>query len=238
MDLSKLIASGYTAMDILESIYKKKPGKLGKIKNLISYGYAPSTILHYLSGDKKNKEEQYMTSEERMFAQDESRRTKFGKLLGGLTGGIAGIAGLIASQGGEEPESEIASKEQMQTEQGVPVGEKFKEYLSQLPEEASTKDQGLGDELIRTKSRQSSVETNFPELAQTTQKFLDKGMSPEQAYDTLKRSKLYSGIVKRYEESEGEPYLENIKRKQTKKRDTLDQNRIFQMIQELKKYRE
>ena len=236
MDLSKLIASGYTAMDILESIYKKKPKQLGKIKNLISYGYAPSTILHYLSGDKKNKEDKYMTSEERMFAEDEARRSKFGKLIAGLAGGLGGLAGLVAGQE-EEPEGSMMTQ-QSQAKQNLPVGEKFQDYMSQLPEEKMPQEQEPVEELMQPRARQSSIETNFPELTQTTKKFLEKGMSPEQAYDTLKKSKLYSRLVKEYEEVEGEPYLESIKRKQPKKRDTLDQNRIFQMIQELKKYRE
>lgn len=99
MDFSKLIAQGYTAVDILQSLFKKQPQNLNKVKKLIAYGYAAPTILRHLSGDKKRSDEDYMTSEERTFSSDESRRNETTKVVGaGLAAGLGGV-GLLARGG-------------------------------------------------------------------------------------------------------------------------------------------
>lgn len=236
MNIHQLISYGYSAMDIMEKLFKKQPKKLKNIKNLISYGYPAADILKHLVGDKKRSSQAYMTEEEKYKDIEQSQRSDVLDMAKGAAGVGAGIAaarylpGLLQGLQQEQPQ------EQMQAEQNVPVGEKFQDYMSQLPEEKLPQEQEPVKELIQPRARQSYIETSFPELTQTTKKFLDKGMSPEQAYDTLKKSKLYSRLVKEYEEVEGEPYLENIKRKQPGKPTMIDRQKLMQAVSELRKY--
>jgi hypothetical protein len=238
MNIHQLISYGYSAMDIMEKLFKKQPKQLKNIKNLISYGYPAADILKQLVGDKKRSAQSYMTEEEKYKDIEQSQRSDVLDITKGAAGIGAGLAaarylpGMLQGLQQEQPEEQM----QAPTEQNVPVGEKFQDYMSQLPEEKMPQEQEPSEELMQPRARKSSIETSFPELAQTTKKFLDKGMSPEQAYDTLKKSKLYSKLVKEYEEVEGEPYLESIKRKQPGKPTMIDRQKLMQAVSELRQY--
>jgi len=243
MNLSQLVAAGYTAMDILETIFGKQPKQLNKIKKLVSYGYAPATILSQLAGGKNAKEEEFMTSEERIFAADEAQRNKFGKLLAAGIGAAAGSGGLL-SLGDDKSQIQMQTPQERMLQPAqpkVPMGEKFSQYAEQLPEELTMA--GV-EELIRPEKKSMIIdfESSFPELHKATEKMIAQRMKPEDIYDKLVKSRLYSPLIKRYEELEGESYLDKMKQRipQEKRTKTKQDPRqdLYSAISELRKLME
>lgn len=97
-NISDLIANGYTAVDILSSLFGKQPKNMAKMRKLMQHGYSASSILQHLLGDTSAPEEKYMTSAERARASQEgiakrnlSALLSVGTLAAGL--GAAGLAG-------------------------------------------------------------------------------------------------------------------------------------------------
>jgi len=96
--ISDLIANGYTAVDILSSLFGKQPKNMAKMRKLMQHGYSASSILQHLLGDTNAPEDKYMTSAERARASQEgiakrnlSALLSVGTLAAGL--GAAGLAG-------------------------------------------------------------------------------------------------------------------------------------------------
>lgn len=218
MDFSKLIAEGYTAIDILHSLFKKEPKQWNKIKKLVGYGYTAPTILRYLAGDKKGSDEQYMTSEERTFESDESRRQKTPKLISGVLGTIGGLgllgkAGQVAGGAQEALESENILKGKKDaasfpTPEGFPSAQSQEqaelfEKFNKLPEQSETRTVkdvvGLGT---------SSLEKAYPQLSKFAEKMFSSGKTANEIYAMLRRSKLYNPLIKKYEEREKKSYLD------------------------------
>lgn len=233
MTIPKLIAAGYTAAEILQTLTKKKPKASSSINKLLAYGYSAGEILKHLTGDKKGKDERYMTSEESVFASHEKERDKFTKLLLSTLGTAAGIGAFAAgndeqtpvSQGIAEAGNEIPSSEpakQLPTPEGFPSprspeqAELFEKF-SRLPESSELiKKSELPSELGLQEEkpnflRTSEIEKLYPQLPNTAEKMLSAGKTPEEVYSALKSSKFMSPVLRKYEEREGRSYLDALK---------------------------
>lgn len=224
MDLTQLIALGYTAEEILQTMYKKSPSKLKNVNKLMAYGYLPATILKGIVGDKKNPDDAYMTDEQRTFQADEQRRGRFGNMLGGAALGLGALAtGLAAPRaaiaaagiGSGEQQSETqesaVSPQQMQATKALSAAKKANQSTGISRQEIIEQAESMAPSINENIEVESRFLKQFPALTQMTERLVKDGKSIDEAYSILNKSKLTSSMVRNYESKTGRSFKDYIK---------------------------
>ncbi len=211
MSITSLISPYLGTALSIEALKKFSP----QVKNFIGYGlaagYGTDQILDFMRS--KMESESFGAEKERLekgvqqggLRPDEqaasaqiSENERLPNLIEGgakLAGRVAGGAlgsGLLGGIGDNE-ESPVQDQNP-QPATPNPIASQEPQQLQKPPKQQQEK--GFLDQ--------------FPQLMQAAQKGLQEGLSPENVYQALMKHPSYSGLVKKYEESEGRSFLENI----------------------------
>lgn len=221
MSIPSLLSYGYTAFQILKKLAKGNKGAASTIEKLAAYGYTAEHILKKLTGGKGKSYEEYQTPRERAFAAHKHGREAIGR-----TGKKALVLG--ASLGG------LALRNKGLKKEGSEEREKYREIAESLPSrEESSKEEPL-DIMPSGSQEKRSFEEDFPQLGRFAEKLMKSGKSPDEVYDTLKKSRFYSPLLREYEEIEGSSYLDRIKNKKGSSKDEEIKQSILNAIRKFK----
>lgn len=210
IDLSavdQLLKMGSKATTIIDQLSRDK--KYAKpIKEALSLGFSPSTILDNLTGTPKRKPQSVFTPEENIARTDIERREKQERAaLKGATGlatlglaaaklpkAIQSATGALGGALGDALGDIIPKKPQ--PPEGLEERQALKEKISRLPSEKE--------------QTRETLSTDFPQLEQAVRKLAISGVKEKEAYDRIVNMRLYAPLVKRYEES-GRSFKEKIR---------------------------